>query len=240
VALGGEVSPAWLLGAYRRGIFCQPRSRADEVAEAESIYSPDVEAGDVPVLPGPGNPYSVAWWSPSARYCIAAEDVHIGRTLKRILRRSSWTTTVDYSFDEVVSSCRDGRRPEWITPQLIEALRILHACGWIHTLEVWDGSEIIGGIFGYCFGNILTVDSVFHKRPHAGSVAIVDAARRAHEVGLGLLDVQVRNEFTLRLGAKEMQRRRYLDIIGDVNRRAPLDKKALPVSRLAVLDGVSR
>lgn len=229
MAIGGEVTAPAVLGAYRRGIFCQPRNSSRDIAANHKLYGPDVVAGDVPVLPGNGNPYAILWWRPASRFVIPVGHLHIGRTLGKTLARNNWTTTVDTDVQRVITACRAGREPCWLTDELVAALIVLSDYGWIHSLEVRDGDELIGGLFGCAFEQVFVMDSAFRTRPDAVKVAIVDLAARARDCGIALLDAQVRSEYTIRLGAVSIDRAEYMRCLDDGrrNRQLPTDPRSI-------------
>jgi leucyl/phenylalanyl-tRNA--protein transferase len=218
VAIGGRLTPGALLGAYRRAIFCQPRNDPEQIRESESIYAPDVRAGDVPLLDGPGNPYSTLWWSPGTRYVLPSAGVHMSRSLRRAIQRSGWETTMDMAAERVIESCRLGRDPCWLTDGLVSALLALRNAGWIRSVEVWEDGDLIGGLFGCAFEHVFVMDSAFHLKPDAAKVAIADLARRASEAGIRLLDAQVRSDYTVQMGAVGIGRAEYLSQLGDGNK----------------------
>src|SRR6056297_1430062 len=123
VALGGNLSPGMLLSAYRQGIF--------------PWYSP----GD-PIL----------WWSPDPRFVLFPHDIHVSRSMRRILRTTTYRICVDTAFNEVISAAaaipRSGQDGTWITPEMEEAYIELHREGWAHSVEVYDGDALIGGLYG--------------------------------------------------------------------------------------------
>jgi leucyl/phenylalanyl-tRNA--protein transferase len=116
----------------------------------------------------------------------------VSRSLRRTLRRSGWTTTVDAAFGEVVAACAarasDGT---WITASMARAYQRLHELGWAHSLEVWAGGRLIGGLYGVQAGGVFTGESMFHRLPDASKVAMLDLAVRLGEAGGTLFDVQV-------------------------------------------------
>lgn len=213
VAIGGRITADSLLGAYRRAIFCQPRTDPEQIALNRALYDPDVSAGDIPVLPssGDGDPYATLWWSPQVRYVIPVAEVRLGRTSRRMLRDSTWTTTMDTDFEGVIGACRGEREPRWLTNELISALRELWEARWVRTVEVWDGARLVGGLFGCALAGAFVMDSAFHIEPEAAKVAIADLGRRTVGGGITLLDTQVRTEYTVRMGAREMPRDEYLE-----------------------------
>jgi leucyl/phenylalanyl-tRNA--protein transferase len=214
VAIGGEITPGSLLGAYRRGLFCQPRTDPEQIELNRALYEPDVRSGDIPVLPGGGDPYALLWWSPPVRYVIPADGVRLGRTSRRAIRACGWTTSVDTDFDAVITACRGEREPRWITDELITALRTLHAAAWVRTIEVRDGDRLVGGLFGCALDGVFVMDSAFHIEPEAAKVAIADLARRTRAGRITLLDTQVRTEYTVRMGATAQPRDEYLARLG--------------------------
>jgi len=211
VAIGGQITAESLLGAYRRAVFCQPRIDPEQIALNRALYGPDVSAGDIPVLPGDADPYSTLWWSPQVRYVIPADEVRLGRTSRRMMRDSAWTTTMDTDFEGVIAACRGEREPRWLTGELISALRELWEVRWVRTVEVWDGTRLVGGLFGCALAGVFIMDSAFHIEPEAAKVAIADLGRRTAGGGITLLDTQVRTEYTVRMGAREIPRDEYLD-----------------------------
>lgn len=237
VAIGGELTPETLLGAYRRGIFCQPRDDHASIADNERTYAPDVVAGDIPLLPGPGNPYATLWWSPATRYVIPVGEIHLGRTLHKTLRAAPWTTTVNTAFPDVITACGTARQPRWLTGRLTEALHTLNAAGWVKSIEVWHDDELVGGLFGCCMDGAFTMDSTFHTRTGASKTAIADLANRTSGGTISLLDAQVRTEYTTRMGARPLPRdayRRHLEAGTGTPGRLLTD--SLPAARLITWD----
>jgi leucyl/phenylalanyl-tRNA---protein transferase len=210
VAIGGKLTPGAVLGAHRRAVFCQPRSDQQEIARGEATYAPDVRAGDIPLLPSSGDPYATLWWSPAVRYVIPINEVHLTRSLRRTIHGHDWTTTLDNDFDGVIAGCRGDREPRWITDELIAALRALKQAGWVHTIEVWAGDQLIGGLFGCAVGRVFVMESAFHRMTGAGKVAIADMARRAQGSGIVFLDTEVKSAYTIQMGARPVSREAYL------------------------------
>lgn len=182
IGFGGDLAPATLVDAYRRGIFPWPHE-------------------DTP-LP---------WFSPDPRGVITAASLHIARSLRRTLRRCGWTTTVDADFAGVVAGCAArGREGSWITPEMVRAYRRLHELGWAHSVEVWEGRELVGGIYGVQLGAVFTGESMFHRRADASKVALVDLLDRFAAAGGALLDVQLMTPHLATLGAYEVPRAVFL------------------------------
>ncbi len=136
------------------------------------------------IFPWPHDDLPLPWFSPDPRAVIACGTVHVSRSLRRTLRRSGWTTTVDRASRDVVDGCRD--RPgegTWITDEMVAAYGRLFDLGWAHTVEVWDGDRLVGGIHGLLVGGFFTGESMFHRVRDASKVALLDLVDRIAEAG---------------------------------------------------------
>lgn len=209
VGVGADLAPGTLVDAYRRGIF-----------------------------PWPHTGVPLPWFSPDPRGVLALDGVHVSRSLTRTLRRSGWTTTVDRDFAAVVRGCAEDRDDEgtWITPAMARAYRRLHDLGWAHSCEVWQGEELVGGLYGVQVGGVFTGESMFHRVSDASKVALLDLAVRFAEVGGRLLDVQLTTPHLRSLGATDLPRDRFLALLADVRDEVVL----LPTDRRAVSGLISR
>ncbi|MGA5817572.1 leucyl/phenylalanyl-tRNA--protein transferase [Kitasatospora sp. NPDC094028] len=241
VAFGGVLGPAELLAGYRRGLFPLPAADEFVAAYAEARYGDAVEAGEIALLPGaPGaDPYALAWWSPDPRPVIALGPaarpggVRLPSWLARRLRNGvAWWTSADRAFGQVLAGCAEGRQPAWLTAELRAALERLNAAGAAHSGEVWEGEELIGGVFGVVAGPVLSLDSMFHRRPDAARVAVADLAARFGAAGGRLLDAQWDGPHVRSLGAVPAPRARYLAELAGEADLTPLDRGPLPAARL--------
>jgi leucyl/phenylalanyl-tRNA--protein transferase len=138
----------------------------------------------------------------------------MSRSLRKSIRTHDWVTTLDADFDGVIDGCRGDREPRWITDELMAALRALKEAGWVHTVEVWSDDRLIGGLFGCAMGSVFIMESAFHRTSDAAKVAIADLAVRAGASGITLLDTEVKNDYTLQLGAQPMSREDYVAELG--------------------------
>jgi leucyl/phenylalanyl-tRNA--protein transferase len=182
VGIGGDLRPPLLLEAYRRGIF----PWFDE---------------DSPIL----------WWSPDPRAIFEMDGLHVSRRLARTVRSGRFSVTVDRAFAEVMHGC--AHRPGegvWITPEMIRAYRRLYEMGHAHSVEVWQGEQLAGGVYGVTVGGLFAGESMFAHVRDASKVALVHLMERLRQRGFQLFDVQFLNEHTARLGAVEIPRREYL------------------------------
>ncbi len=207
VAFGADLKPATLVDAYRRGIFPWPH--------------PDV---------------ALPWFSPDPRAVLPLDGMRISRSLRQRLRRCPWDTTVDAAFEEVVSAC--ARRPAgegtWIRRDMQQAYVRLWRLGWAHSLEVWDGDQLVGGLYGVAVGGCFTGESMFHRATDASKAALADLVARWREAGGSFVDVQLPTEHLRSLGAVEVPRAEFLARLAAVrDRHVPVVLDRLPVIRLA-------
>lgn len=181
LGVGADTGPGTLLAGYRSGLF------AMEVA-------PDV----------PG------WFSPDPRGVLPLDALHVSRSLTRSIRR--YRVSYDQAFADVVASCADRARPgAWITKKLVATYNELHWLGWAHSVEVWDGNRLAGGLFGVEVGGLFAGESMFHVQRDASKVAVVATVSRLRSgVGPRLFDVQWWTPHLGSMGVVEVDRRRYL------------------------------
>jgi leucyl/phenylalanyl-tRNA--protein transferase len=211
VAFHDDLSPATLLDAYRHGLYPFPADTEEQKILSEMTYE-----GRVPVLGESADPYAVAWCSPDPRPVIFADEVRIQRSLRKQLRNKvEWTTTLDACFGRVVRLCRAGREPRWLTDRLVESLEKLHAAGHAHSVEVWDGDELVGGTFGVRIGGVFSADSQFTLASGASKVAIACLVRRVAESGGVAVDVQHDGDHARLIGAVPVPRARYLELLAE-------------------------
>ena len=207
VGIGADLAPATLVDAYRRGIF-----------------------------PWPHDGVAMPWFSPDPRGLLRFDDLRVARSLRRTLRRSGWTTTVDRDFDGVVAACGQDRGDDgtWITPPMARAYRRLHVLGWAHSLEVWDDDALVGGIYGVQVGGVFTGESMFHRATDASKVAMVDLCARLRAAGAWFLDVQLTTSHLASMGARDVPRATFVSWLRDARELdVRLRRGRRPVARLA-------
>lgn len=230
VAFRDDLSPEVLLGAYRRGLYPFPADTEEQKILSELSYE-----GLVPVLDGGDDPYGVAWCSPDPRPVIFVNQVRIQRSLRQQLRNKvDWTTTLNACFDRVVEHCRVGRSPVWLTDRLVEGLQALHEAGHAHSVEVWDGDQLIGGTFGVRIGGVFSADSQFTLRSGAAKVAVACLVRRVADAGGVAVDVQHDGDHAKLIGAVPVPRASYLALLAaQAGGGGELVAETLPARRLA-------
>jgi len=178
------------------------------------------------------DPYWVTWWSPDPRPVIKVAEIHLGRNIRKQLRRGREWTTANDSFQRVAEECRAGREPRWLTDTLLESMVNLHSEGWAHSIEVWEDSGLIGGAIGVGVGLVLSGDSMFSRRPNAARIAVADMAARFAQADGALIDAQWDSPFLRSLGAELMPRDHYLPLLAGSAERRVLPDRPLPARRL--------
>lgn len=149
----------------------------------------------------------LAWWSPDPRGVLPLAGLRVSRSLRRSVRK--YETTVNHSFHSVITACAGGDRDgNWISSEMLEAYVALHELGWAHSVEAWDGDELVGGLYGVAIGGFFAGESMFHRVRDASKVALVTLVDLLHPQGL--LDVQWVTDHLASLGAIEVPREMYL------------------------------
>jgi leucyl/phenylalanyl-tRNA--protein transferase len=188
LAMGGDLSPERLLNAYGQGIF------------------PWFSAGQ-PLL----------WWCPDPRTVFRTDRIRLSSRFRRQLRQSPWTVRADTAFERVIAACagipRAGQRGTWITADMQAAYCRLHRLGHAHSVEVFDGDQLAGGIYGVAIGQMFFGESMFSAQSGGSKVALAALARQLHAWGGPLLDAQVENDHLVSLGAELWPRPRFLEAI---------------------------
>jgi leucyl/phenylalanyl-tRNA--protein transferase len=181
---GGDLSPARLIEAYRRGIF------------------PWFSAGQ-PIL----------WWSPDPRTVLYPTEFKVSRSLAKTLRNRGFTTTFNRSFGEVMRHCADpALRPEgtWISRQMQAAYLRLHEEGYAHSVETWDGERLVGGLYGVVLGRVFFGESMFSLERDASKVALTSLVGALLARNDRLIDCQVASRHLETLGARSMPRGEFV------------------------------
>jgi len=191
LAAGGDLSPARLLDAYAHGIF--------------PWYSE-------------GQP--ILWWSPDPRMLFRTQGVRLSSRFRRALRRSDWQVRVDTAFESVIGACarvpRVGQRGTWITADMREAYVALHRLGHAHSVEVFDGERLVGGLYGVAIGRMFFGESMFSIASGGSKVALAALARRLQQWGWPLVDAQVESPHLATLGAESWPRERFIAAIDEL------------------------
>src|SRR5688500_8914019 len=155
----------------------------------------------------------MAWWSPDPRGILPLDGLRVSRSLRRSCRR--YEIRVDTAFAEVVEACASPRRPGgWINAEIRTAYGELHRLGWAHSVEAWDDEGLAGGLYGVAAGGLFAGESMFHRRRDASKVALVALVGLLRDGEAGrLLDVQWTTDHLAGLGARDVPRPRYLELL---------------------------
>lgn len=191
LAAGGDLSPTRLLNAYRQGIF------------------PWFNEGD-PIL----------WWTPDPRVVFDTADFRLSSRFRRRLRAKDWVLRADADFDGVMRACAQAPRPgqegTWIGESMLGAYAELHRLGHAHSVEVYEGSRLVGGIYGVAIGRMFFGESMFSAESGGSKAALAGLCRRLDQWGYPLLDAQVENPHLLSLGARLVPREVFLARVGEL------------------------
>jgi leucyl/phenylalanyl-tRNA--protein transferase len=186
-----EITPEVLLRAYACGIF------------------PMSESADDP---------SLFWVEPERRGIIPLEGFCVPARLARTIRHEAFTVTANRAFKAVIAGCampRADRDSTWINRRIRDLYTALHGLGHCHSIEVWRGDELVGGLYGVSLGRAFFGESMFHEARDASKVALVHLVARLIAGGFVLLDTQFVTDHLRQFGAIEVPRRRYLALLGD-------------------------
>lgn len=192
LAAGGDLSAARLVQAYRHGCF------------------PWFQDGQ-PIL----------WWSPDPRTVLFPDELHVSRSLGKVLRQQRYRVTFDQDFTAVIRACAAPRSytdGTWITTTMQSAYIELHEQGIAHSVEVWQGDELVGGLYGLAMGRLFFGESMFSRADNASKVGFVTLVSKLQEWGFTLIDCQMPTQHLHSFGARAISRasfaeylQRYLD-----------------------------
>jgi leucyl/phenylalanyl-tRNA--protein transferase len=191
IAVGADLDPGTILTAYRSGLFPMPLGGAETHGVA-------------------------AWWSPDPRGVLPLDGLRVSRSLHKSCGR--FDIRVNTAFEQVVDACADPERTHgWISPEIREAYVALHRLGWAHSVEAWsrDDGSLGGGLYGVAIGGLFAGESMFHRRSDASKVALVSLVELLRSGGARLLDVQWSTPHLSGLGAVEVSRRQYLELLAE-------------------------
>lgn len=188
VAIGGEISVDRLLEAYGKGIF--------------PWYSEDS---------------SILWWSPDPRFVLFTNNLHVSKSMKKVLKSGVFSVTYDTCFEEVIRYCkthnRKGQDGTWITDEMEMGYIDLHREGFAHSVEVWRDDKLVGGLYGVSLGRVFFGESMFALESNASKFGFITLVNRLKEKGFELIDCQDYTEHLASLGAQSIPRRNFEKIL---------------------------
>lgn len=189
LAAGGDLSVDRLVQAYRHGCF------------------PWFSEGQ-PIL----------WWSPDPRTVLFPEELHVSRSLAKLLRQQRYQVSFDRDFEAVIQACAAPRRDAdgtWITDDMQNAYTELHARGHAHSVEVWDHGELVGGLYGLAMGQLFFGESMFSRADNASKFGFVTLVKHLQAWGFVLIDCQMATRHLESLGARSIPRQQFADYLRD-------------------------
>lgn len=198
------------------------RARGDIIAIGEDLSTETLrEAYRHGIFPWPHDELPLPWFSPRRRALLFFDELHVPRSLRRSAKRYELTYTIDRAFDRVIHACASVPREDqgtWIGPDIIRAYTRLHREGDAHSVEVWDGQDLVGGLYGIDAGGAFTGESMFHVRTDASKLALLHLIEHLRERGATWLDCQIMTPHMRILGAREVPRAEFLDLLADAQR----------------------
>ena len=187
LAAGGDLSPQRLLEAYSKGIF--PWFNEDD---------------------------PIFWWSPDPRMVLFPHELKISRSLRKTLKKGHYHIRTDFSFTQVMHACaspRKGQAGTWIHPEMIAAYTALHEMGLAHSVETWIDGKLAGGLYGVALGKAFFGESMFSYVADASKIAFVHLVKQLQYWNFGLIDCQVKTGHLASLGAREIPRIEFSQIL---------------------------
>lgn len=197
VAVGGDLEADTLEAAYRSGIFPWPIS---------------VE-------------YPLAWFAPDPRGVLDFDELHVSRSFEKFLRKNPYKVTFNQAFIEVITNCarmpRKDQKDTWITPEIIQGYEHFFNLGKAYSVEVWEGNDLIGGMYGVVLGDFLSGESMFMKKDNASKLALFSLIMKIQDQGINWLDTQMVTNVVEQFGGKYIPRYEFMRRIRKMNWEKP-------------------
>ncbi|MCL4132053.1 UNVERIFIED_CONTAM: hypothetical protein GTU68_057646, partial [Idotea baltica] len=188
LAVGGDLRPERLLLAYQNGIF------------------PWFNEGSL-----------ILWWSPDPRMVLFPGDIKISKSMRKVFRDGQFKMTENVCFAKVLDHCasvpREGQDGTWITKEMKEAYLELHKKGYAKSYEVWENNDLVGGLYGVDLGHVFCGESMFSLTSNASKYAFIKLAKELKEKDYALIDCQLHNDHLESLGAKEIPRSEFENLL---------------------------
>ena len=190
LAIGGDLNVDSLLLAYRSGIF-----------------------------PWPLHEDLLTWFAPPKRAVLFFEDLHISKSLRKELNKNKFQIKIDTNFELVIKECaktkfRKGQQGTWITQEMIDAYIEFNKAGYAHSIEAYIDDQLVGGHYGVSIGGMYAGESMFYREPNASKVSLVHIIEHLKSQGVTWLDCQVMTPLLESFGAKEIDRDKYMELLG--------------------------
>ncbi len=189
LGIGGDMSVERIMLAYQNGIF-------PWFSEGEPIM----------------------WWSPDPRCVLFPDKLKVSKSLKQIIKKNTFEVRLNTCFEEVVKQCSiaKDRKLEgtWIVPQTMAAFGELHRLGHAYSVEVFYDNKLAGGLYGLVVGKVFCGESMFHEVSNASKVALYHLVQLLKKNRFKLIDCQIPNDFLLSMGAEQISRVQFLEMLG--------------------------
>ena len=191
LAIGGDLTQARLLHAYKLGIF--------------PWYSEDEP---------------ICWWSPDPRCVLFPDDLNVSKSMRPVLNGGAFKFTINRNFNAVISNCRkairSGEPGTWITDEIIDAYSKLHLAGYAHSAETWQDGRLVGGLYGVRLGKVFFGESMFSSVSNASKFAFIHYLNQLVKEGVRLIDCQVYSPHLLSLGASLIPRSEFNKLLQEL------------------------
>ncbi len=189
LAIGGDLSPERLITAYSLSFF--------------PWYNPGEE---------------ILWWTPDPRLVLYPKNLKVAKSMRPYFNQNKFTVTFNQDFDAVISNCKKNNRKgqpggSWITDDITNAYSRLHELGYVHSVEVWQQNELVGGLYGIALGKVFFGESMFANASNASKFGFISLVRKLHELDFTLIDCQQETGHLKSLGAAPIPRAEFMKIL---------------------------
>ncbi|MBP7511970.1 MAG: leucyl/phenylalanyl-tRNA--protein transferase [Bacteroidia bacterium] len=187
LAVGGDLEPQTLINAYSIGAF--PWYNEED-----------------PIL----------WWCPDPRLVLFPSEVKVSKSMKQLLKKGVFSYSLNQKFEEVIDNCRQIRIAQegtWISPEIVDAYTRMHHLGLAHSVEVWQEDVLVGGFYGLQLGRVFYGESMFSKVSNASKAALIYFCLHAMQEGIEVIDCQQSTNHLISLGAREISRYDFLELL---------------------------
>ena len=192
-------------------------ARRDGLLAVGNILSPEMvlEAYQQGIFPWFNEGEPVMWWSPDPRCVIYPEQLKVSKSMQKVMKDGVFSVSFDTCFLDVINHCRfiprNGQFGTWITDEIVGTYHELHKMGYAHSVEVWQGDTLVGGLYGISLGSIFMGESMFSKESNASKFALISLAQQLMPLGFTMIDCQLHNAHLESLGAVEIPRPQFLE-----------------------------